>query len=109
MKNTDGAVLPIDLLKLKYLLPFFVSYVQLVTPQYEYKELHVCNQGSNYLYEKYIQFLLRKGSHHMQPPNQLSLSAKMDGTQWRILVNPWRMLKGTSWAKVTLNSEKSSP
>ena len=34
-------------------------------------------------------FSLRKGSHHVQPPNQrFSLSAKMNGTQRRTLVSP---------------------
>jgi len=35
MKNMDGAVLPSYHLKLKYPLPFFVSYVQLVTQKYK--------------------------------------------------------------------------
>ena len=42
------------------------------------------------------------------------LSEKMNGTQRRTLVSPWRMHctycgmpKGTSWAKATLNSEKN--
>ena len=51
-------------------------------------------------------FSLHKGSHHVQPPNQrFSLSAKMNGTQRRTLVSPWRvhctyngMPKGTSRA-----------
>ena len=58
-----------------------------------------------------------KGSHHMLPPNRhLSLSAKMNGTQRRILVSPWRMyctycgmLKGTCRAEATSNSEKIKP
>ena len=62
-------------------------------------------------------FSLRKGSHHVQPPNQrFSLSAKMNGTQRRTLVSPWRMHcthcgmpKGTSRAEATLNSEKIKP
>jgi len=78
-------------------------------------EKHLCNQGSHY--EKYRQFSLRKGSHHMQPPNQcFSLSAKMNGTQRKTLVSPWRMHwtycgmpKGTSPAEVMLNSEKANP
>jgi len=61
-------------------------------------------------------FSLRKGSHYMQPLNQcFSLSAKMNGTQRRTLVSPWRMHciyygmpNDTSWAEATLNSEKSS-
>ena len=53
----------------------------------------------------------------MLPPNHhLSLSAKMNGTQRRTLVSPWRMHctycgmpKGTCRAEVTLNSEKIKP
>jgi len=46
----------------------------------------------------------------MQPPNRhFSLSVKMNGTQRRTLVSPYCMYcgmpKGTSWAKVTSNSE----
>jgi len=49
-------------------------------------EEHLCNQGS--YYEKYRQFPLHTGSHHVLPPNQhLSLSAKMNGTQRSILGN----------------------
>jgi len=78
-------------------------------------EKHFCNQVSPY--EKYGRFPLRKGSHHMQPPNQcFSLSARMNGTQRRTLVNPSRihctsssMPKGTSWAEATSNSEKIKP
>ena len=51
---------------------------------------HFCNQGSHY--EKYRQFPLYKGSHHMQPPNRhFLLSAKMNRTEKRILVSPRRM------------------
>ena len=51
---------------------------------------HLCNQGSHN--EKYGQFLFCKGSHHIQPPNRhLLLSAKMNGTQRRTMVSPWRM------------------
>jgi len=78
-------------------------------------EKHLCSQGSHY--EKYGQFPLHKGSHHMQPPKQyFSLSAKMNGTQKWILVSPWRMHctycgmpKDTSRAKATSNSEKIKP
>jgi len=62
-------------------------------------------------------FSLRKGSHHVQPPNYcFSLSAKMNGTQRRTLVSPWRVHcmhcgvpKGTSQAEATSNSEKIKP
>ena len=62
-------------------------------------------------------FSFRKESHHVQPPNQrFSLSAKMNGTQRRTLVSPWRMHftysgmpKGTSRAEATSNSEKIKP
>jgi len=78
-------------------------------------EKYLCYQGSHY--EKYRQFLLRKGSHHMQPPNQrFLLSAKMNGTQKRTPVSPQRlhwmycgMPKGTSWAEATSNSERIKP
>jgi len=44
----------------------------------------LCNQGSHH--ENYGRFLLCKGSHHVQPPNQyFLLSAKMNGTQRRTL------------------------
>ena len=33
----------------------------------ELYEKYLCNQSSHY--EKYIRFPLRKGSHHLQPPN----------------------------------------
>jgi len=53
-------------------------------------EKHLCNQGSHY--EKYGRFPLRKGSIHVQPPNQyFSLSAKMNGTQRRTMISRWRM------------------
>ena len=43
------------------------------------QELFDCNQGSHY--ENMANFLLCKGSHHAQPPNQhFSLLAKMNGT-----------------------------
>ena len=62
-------------------------------------------------------FSLRKRSHYVQPSNQcFSLSAKMNGTQRRTLVSPWRihctycgMPKGTSRAEATLNREKIKP
>ena len=66
----------------------------------------------------YGQFMLRsQGSHHVLPPyRHLSLSAKMNYTQRRILVSPRRMCctfcgmpKDTSRAEVTLNSEKIKP
>jgi len=60
---------------------------------------------------------LCKGSLHVQPPNLcLSLSAKMNGTQRRTLVSPWRTHctcysrpKGTSRAEATSNTEKIKP
>jgi len=65
----------------------------------------------------YRRFLLREGSNHVQPPIQrCSQSAKMNRTQRRTLVRPWRMHctycsmpKGTSRAEATLNSEKVKP
>jgi len=75
------------------------------------QEKQLCNQSSQY--EKYGQFSTTKGSHHVQPPNQhFSLSAKMNGTQRKGLISPWRMhcsmSKGTSQAKVVSNSEARS-
>jgi len=50
-------------------------------------EKYLSNQDSHD--GKYRQFPLRKGSHHMQPPNQrFSLSAKMNGMQRRTVVSP---------------------
>jgi len=81
----------------------------------ELLEKHFCNQGSHYeKYRRFRLFQLCKESHHMQLPNQhFSLSAKMNGTQRRTLVSPWRihcmycsMPKGTSQAEATSNSEK---
>ena len=68
-------------------------------------------------YDKYGQFPLWRGSHHMLSPNRhFSLSAKMNGTQRRTLVSPWRMHrtycgmpKGTCRAEATSNSEKIKP
>jgi len=108
----DGTTRPSYCLKLKYLLPFSVSLLHSSTNQ-EVLEKHLCSKSSHY--ENTENFLLRKGNHHVQPPNQrFSLSAKMNGTQKRTLVSPWRMHctycgmpKGTSWDEATLNSEKN--
>jgi len=76
-------------------------------------EKHLCNKSSHY--ENANDFSLRKGSHHVQPLKlMLSLSAKMNETQGRTLVSPWKMHctycgvpKGTSRADATSNSEKN--
>ena len=76
-------------------------------------EKYLCNWGSHYISVTQR----RKGSHYVQPPNQhFSLSAKMNGTERRALVSPWRMhwthcsmLKGTSWDEATSSSEKIKP
>ena len=61
------------------------------TNQESFKK-HLCNQGS--YYEKYGQFPLRKGSHHVQPPNHcFSLSARMNGTQKRPINNTLHVLR----------------
>ena len=55
-------------------------------------EKHLCIKSSHY--EKYgqLRISLHKGSHHVLPPNwHFSLSAKINGTQRRTLVSPWRM------------------
>jgi len=50
-------------------------------------EKQLYNQSSQY--ERYGQFSVTKGSHHVQLLNQyFLLSAKMNGTQRRILVSP---------------------
>ena len=64
MSNTDGVTHPNYSLKVKYPLRFFVSNVQPITQQYE--SITVQIQSSHY--EKYGQFPLHKGSHHMLPP-----------------------------------------
>jgi len=68
MKSVDSAAHPSYRLKLKYPICFSVSYVQLVTQQFESRivfEKHLCNQGSHY-----ENFPSCKGSHNVQPPNQ---------------------------------------
>jgi len=56
----DGTHTPVII---KYPLPFSVSYVQLVTQQYELFEKHLCNKSSHH--EKYRRFLFTqsKPSH----------------------------------------------
>ena len=72
------------------------------------QENHLCNQCSHY--GKYGRFLLQK-----KPSRATAklLSAKMNGTQRRILgksmKNALYMPKGTSLADVTSNSEKIKP
>jgi len=52
----------------------------------DFFEKYLCSQSSHY--EKYKQFLLCKGSHHVLPPNwYLSLWAKMSGTQSQSMKN----------------------
>jgi len=70
-------------------------------------EKHLCNQGSHY--EHYP-----KEAINCNHQINFSLSAKMNGTQRRTLVSPWRMHcmhcsmpKGTTWAEATSNSKKS--
>ena len=97
--------------KVKYSLHFFVYNSQLVTHMnQDLVEKHLCNQDSYYENTDNFHYACR-GSHHMQPPNWLILmSAKMNGTQRKIVVSSWRMhcAKGTSWAEGTSNSGKSS-
>ena len=103
-------------LKLKYPLPFSVSYVQLVTQQYRLKStsLIICIVATTKNRDDF--HYASKRSHHMQPPNQcFPLSANMTRTQRRTLVSPWRMYwmcsipKGTSQAEAISNSEKFKP
>jgi len=70
-----------------------------------------CNQSSPY--ENYTWFPLQM----CIPQNQhFSRWAKINGTQRRALVSPWRMhcvysgmAKGTSWVEATSNSKKIKP
>jgi len=118
-ENIDSVVHPSYRPKLKYPFPYSVSYVQLVHYTAVWiknclKSTSICNRGSHY--EKYGWFLLCKESHHVQPPNQcFSLSTKLNGTQKRTLVSPWRkhctyccMPKGTYQAEAMSKIEKSS-
>ena len=54
------------------------SYVfSIGTLQYESRTSQKATTNQSTHYEKYRQFLIRKGSHHVLPPNQyFSLSAK---------------------------------
>jgi len=60
---------------------------------------------------------IMKGSHHVQQPNQhFSLSAKMNGTQRRTPISPWRMHctycgmpNGTCQGEAMLNSQNIKP
>jgi len=61
--------------------------------QYESRTKHLYNQSCHY--NKYRWFLLCKGSHHVVPLNwHFSLSAKMNGTQWRML---WKNALRVLW------------
>ena len=69
---------------------------------------HFYNQSSHC--EKHRQFPSCKGSHVYMPPNQHF--TKMNGTQRRTLVTPWRvhvtycgMIKCISWAEMILNNK----
>jgi len=66
----DGAAHPSYRLKLKYPLPFSVSYVWLITLQYESRRCLKSTSVIKVAIMKNVDdFSLRKGSHHMQPPN----------------------------------------
>ena len=101
--------------KVKYPLRFIVSYVQ---PQhFESRTVRKAPLLSKKPLLKIQKISIMKGSHHVLLPNRhFSLSAKMNGTQRRTLVSPWRthcmycsMPKGTCWAEATSNSEKIKP
>ena len=107
-------VISIIVWKVKYPLRFVVSYVQPVTQQYESRTVWKASLLSKSpLWQIRMISVTRKGNHHVLSPNQhFLLSAKMNGTQRRTLVNPWRMHctycgmpKGTCQAKTTSNSE----
>jgi len=74
-----------------------------------------CNQSSHY--ENYRWFLQQMEAITCLPQNQhFSWWTKMNGTQRRAVVSPWRMhcvysgmAKGTSWADAMSNSEKIKP
>ena len=72
---------------------------------------HLCNRSSHY--EKYRWYLLRREAITCYHQIDTLLSAKMNGTQRRTLVSPWRMHctycgmpKGTPRAEAMLNREK---
>ena len=98
---------------MKYPLCFVVSYfnpLHSISNQ-ELFEKHLCNQSIQSLSTMKNTISIAKGNHHMLPPNQhFSLSAKMNGTQRRILVSMHCMYcgmpKGTSRDETALNSEK---
>ena len=85
--------------------------------QYKSIEKYLCNQSSHY--EKYGQFSLYTGSHHVQPPNwHFSLSAEINKTQGHheeyiahCMCEEYivHCAVYSSWAEVMLNGEKSSP
>jgi len=105
----DGTACPSYHLKLKNPFPFSVSLsmFNLLHSSMNQKlfEKHCCDQGSHY--ENHGRFLLHKGSHHVQPPNQcFSQSAKMNGTQRRTLKNTLNVLQYTN---KPLLSEKIKP
>ena len=115
-ENTDGGMCPRYInycLKEKYPLCFLLEMINSSTNQ-ELFEKHLCNQSSHC--EKYRQFPLCKGSHHVLPLNQQFLqSAKMNGTQRKTVVRSQRIHctycgkpKGTSQAEATLNSQACS-
>ena len=93
---------------------FIVSYVQIVTQHYESKTVW---KAPVQPLQKIRTISITKGSHHVLPPNwHFSLSAKINGTQRRTLVSPWRMNctycgmpKGTSRVEATSNNEKIKP
>jgi len=92
---------------------FVARYVQPVIQQYECFKKNFRNQCSRY--ENYGRFLLGIEAITCLPQNRHFLWwAKMNGTQRRALISPWRMhcmysgmAKGTSQAEATMNSEKN--
>jgi len=93
-----------------YFASLSVTYVQLNTRQYKSRTVRKVPLYQGCYYEKYGRILLCKVSHHVQPPNQrFSLSAKMNGTQWRTLAR--KSLKNTldilQYAKTHLSGKKN--
>jgi len=108
----DGATCPSYRLKLKY--PFLY---QLCLTRYAAVQIKNWLKSTSVIKVATIQMILHKGSHHVQTPNQqFTLSAKMNGTQRRTVVSPWRihckycgMPNVTSCVEATSNSENIKP
>jgi len=108
---THNPVISIIIWEEEILLPAMVNLLYSSMNQQLF-EKNFCNQSSRY--ENYGQFPLQMEAIMCLPQNQHFLQwTKMNGTQRRALVSPWRMhcmysgmAKGTSWAEEVSNNEK---